>query len=257
LEKQKRPAKRYTEALRKRSIWLLLTLILLPVLISGIWYGRQVRQQHLDHALIEAIKREDTKTTTSLLDQGADANATDKPYIPMTLKSALLGMWDRIKGDKTFEDKNVYSSALLLPYHSGVLINRTGIIAIPEPNDNPELVKALLEHGANPYFADELGTTILHYAVEHNHTETVKVLLEHHVNPNIQDHEGKTPLWDAHLVCARLLIAGGAKVSIKDNKGDTMLQYVAGSDKALIPLLHEALKKEQAEPKSSATIGTK
>jgi len=61
---------------------MLLALFLLPVLITSIWYGRQVRQQWLDHALIEAIKKQDTPRAIALLDQGADANACDTAEPP-------------------------------------------------------------------------------------------------------------------------------------------------------------------------------
>jgi len=42
-----------------------------------------------DHALIEAIKMNDTPAAIALLNAGADSNATDKPYQPMTPKSLL------------------------------------------------------------------------------------------------------------------------------------------------------------------------
>src|SRR5262249_39155274 len=104
------------KSLRKRPTWILLTLILLPVLVSSVWIWRQVRQQRLDHALIESIKRNDTKSAIALLDQGADANATDKPYQPLLLKSMLSDFWNKVRGIKPAKNQKVYPSALMLPY---------------------------------------------------------------------------------------------------------------------------------------------
>src|SRR5262249_13951047 len=76
--------------LRKGFRWILLALFLLPLLLFFLWFNRQVRQQNLDHALIEAIKRNDTPGAMALLKQGADANAADKPYTPLT----FANLWD-------------------------------------------------------------------------------------------------------------------------------------------------------------------
>src|SRR5882724_8544586 len=135
------------KSLRKRLIWILLAVVCLPVLASGIWYGRQVRQQHLDHALIEAIKKNDTPTAVALLDQGADANATDKPVTPVTLISVLTDFWSKIKGKKTHKER--YTSALILPYYALEKVAGTEEVYLkPLPPDNPRLVQSLLEHGA-------------------------------------------------------------------------------------------------------------
>jgi hypothetical protein len=268
------------KVLRKRLTWiLLLALILLPVLVSCVWYGLQVRQQRLDHALIKAIKKRDTGTAISLLDQGADANATDKPEISVTLKSMLDVFWSRLKGNAPSKDTGFFPSALLSLYWNGEH-------SVDKPLDNPALVGALLDHGANHYPTDKFGFTVLHYACRDKHDATVKVLLEHHINPNPRDNQSRTPLMFAddvstllliqygadvnaqdsrgstalsHFVSmvmfpergtvkVRLLIQHGAKVSLRDRSGKTALDYAKEYGfKEAIPLLEEALKREQAE----------
>ena len=252
---------------RKRLTWLLLVLFLLPVLITSVWYYRQVRQQRLDHALIEAIKKEDTQKAIALLDEGADANTVDKPYTPVTFKSVLTDFWNRAKGNKTVNDDAFYSTPLRLLYPMNAFLVSPGVLQKMQllnykpPQEHAELVRALMAHGAVTDGRDRYGRTILYYATADNHAATVKVLLEYGVNPNIRDNQGLTSLWFANSVCARLLIAGGGKVSIMDYRGSTPLEYVeyvagivgAGDDKDLIPLLEAALKKEQAEQKSSVS----
>lgn len=235
MEKQKHLTKRFTEALIKRLPWILLTLFLLPVLASLVWYGRQVRQQRLNHALIEAIKKNDTRSAIALLEEGADSNATNQSYIPITFKSTLADFWNRVKGNKRPKSAAFDAPALLMPYWFRIT------------HDNPALFTALLDHGADPYATTEDGDTVLHCACHSNHAETVKVLLDHHINPDVIDKYGFTPLMLTKPACARLLIASGAKVSTRIN-GFTALDYAQfRQDKDLITLLEAALKKERAK----------
>src|SRR5262249_31717099 len=153
------------------------------------WYARQVRQQRLDCALIAAIKKKDTTGAIALLDLGANANATDKPYVSITWKSTLLDFWERMKGKQPPKDTAVYTPALLLPY---ALDSSSG--KGDDVKDNPELVKTLLDHGADPYAMNENGAMILHLATYFDNYSTVRVLLEHHVDPNMicKDQVGNT-----------------------------------------------------------------
>src|SRR5262245_19237712 len=96
---------------QKWDSWMLLTSLVLPVLASGIWYGRLERQQYLDHALILAIKKQDTKAAIALLNQGANANATDRPYTPITLTTLFADFWRRVKGQAPAKDTKLYPSA--------------------------------------------------------------------------------------------------------------------------------------------------
>jgi len=59
--------------------------------------------------------------------------------------------------------------------------------------DNPSLVKALLEHSADPMPGMQTENPFLDHACFYNHIETVKVLLEHHISPNVKDENGELP----------------------------------------------------------------
>jgi ankyrin repeat protein len=239
----------------------------------------------------------------------------------VTFKSLLADFEYRMRGNVPQQDTEYHCSALLLPYY-----RIYGGPNYTSPyQDNPELVKAMLEHGANPYSIDEDGDTILFNACFCNHANSIRVLLEHHVNPNVKGKDGRTPLYSADNNCARLLIEygadvnarddtrstpemsaktlatyqllfdhnadlnarnndgetdlilsarynfqgryndivrfmlqHGANVSIKDHTGKSALDYAKDSkEKDLISLLEAALKKEQAEHKSSTGTGRK
>jgi len=55
----------------------------------------------------------------------------------------------------------------------------------------------------------------LHRAAERGHLDVVKLLLEHGADPNVQDDEGETPLhhaaaWRDNVDIVRLLLEHGA-----------------------------------------------
>ena len=55
-----------------------------------------------------------------------------------------------------------------------------------------DLVKVLLEHGANPNLADKYGRTALHAAAREGDANMVSELLKHGANPKKKDEDNKT-----------------------------------------------------------------
>jgi ankyrin repeat protein len=146
--------------------------------------------------------------------------------------------------------------------------------------DQPEVVDVLVAHGADinardhydltPIFlaqhvevAKELvakgavltgvardGRTPLHFATKGPlvNDEFIAYLLQQHLDPNARDQQGRTPLhWAATgsnpgIITA--LIAGGAKVNIRDNGGNTPLALAqqAKLDDAVLELQQAGAK---------------
>ncbi|KAK4870063.1 hypothetical protein LT330_005117 [Penicillium expansum] len=82
----------------------------------------------------------------------------------------------------------------------------------PEPTENIiiaadhgrlDLVKALLEGGADPDTVDEIGTSALHNAAKNGHWDIARLLLEKNASPGIEDGNRATPL--------RLAVRAGQK----------------------------------------------
>ena len=66
------------------------------------------------------------------------------------------------------------------------------------PSGNSQLVKLLLDKGADFTAADDNGATALHYAAQGNFSETVEVFLSFDDIEDIPDKEGRTALmWAA------------------------------------------------------------
>ncbi|KAF1696003.1 hypothetical protein CSC65_05770 [Pseudoxanthomonas daejeonensis] len=117
----------------------------------------------------------------------------------------------------------------------------------------PQLVKTLLDHGADPNFknngtalsqaaqcgdtriaklllarraqvnaVDNRGNNALHEATRKDHGDMVDLLLAKGANPNARTSDGETPLFEA-LNCgiAEALLAAGADPAIQNNKGQT------------------------------------
>ena len=91
-----------------------------------------------------------------------------------------------------------------------------------------EIVRILLENGANPLFRTRHKLTLLHSAID---VEIAQLLLNHGVDLNARNSNGETPLHRAVLrgrhKVARFLISKGADIYAKDKDGSTVFHSVS------------------------------
>jgi ankyrin repeat protein len=82
-----------------------------------------------------------------------------------------------------------------------------------------EVVKLLLDKGADVNMGNEGSETALHYAARHGHTEVMKILLEHGADVSEAGTGCGTPLqWatqNGQVKAAELLLAHGADINQK------------------------------------------
>jgi hypothetical protein len=235
---------------RKRLLGVFLTVVLLPVFAGGAYVSRQIRQDQLNRALIAAIKKRNAPTAISLLEQGADANTTDQPYKPVTLKSLFWYFWSRPNGSRYAIDANASPTALMCVYgvvsfnppdtSLSVTVTFDGNNSMDLMDSNkkaPEaLISALLDHGARLDTRDKGGDLLLSYACMCNDAQTVKILLGHHIDPNTKAGGGlPVSMYTDDYECLRLLLVAGADVNACGNGGRTRLMYVRNTK--LYPLL--------------------
>jgi len=89
-----------------------------------------------------------------------------------------------------------------------------------------EIVKSLLQQGANPNTQDFAGWTPLHETAASGRVDIASLLLEYGARPSVPSKEERvTALHDAvgsaQIDMVRLLVSKGADVDAKDNKGNT------------------------------------
>ena len=91
---------------------------------------------------------------------------------------------------------------------------------IEKTADNPGLMKEYVLSQKDVNARDKDGRTLLHYAANKGYLEIVRLLLEKGANINVQDNDGRTPLHEAMsyhaLGVARFLVENGANVNLTD-----------------------------------------
>lgn len=94
-----------------------------------------------------------------------------------------------------------------------------------------DIVKLLLEAGANPNKKDALEETPLHKAAFSNHPAIVNILLEAGANSNAQSFDGRTPLHEGafSLPIVKQLLAAGADPNKKSKLSKTTPLHAAAS----------------------------
>ena len=94
-----------------------------------------------------------------------------------------------------------------------------------------DVVRLLLDRGAEVSCKDNKGKTPLHYAAVKGHAHVAVVLLDRGAEVNGQASGEMTPIhyaaWYAHADVVRLLLDRGAEVNVKDNAGLTPLHFAA------------------------------
>lgn len=106
-------------------------------------------------------------------------------------------------------------------------------VACTEGRGDPEIVKLLLEFGADANATTTEGLAPLHFCAMESHFECAKVLLDFGADPNKLDSEGLNPLLRACMArqvqpeLAELLIQRGTNVEYADPEGWTALHMAA------------------------------
>ena len=103
-------------------------------------------------------------------------------------------------------------------------------------NNNPEIIAVLLNAGANIHEKDNTGNTPLHYAAGNNDNPAIiAALLNAGANIHEKNKSGDTPLheaaWDTdNPEIIAVLLNAGANIHEKNNTGNTPLHYAAGNN---------------------------
>ena len=197
----------------QRSAPLACCLLLLLMAVSVMLTWRAWRQAQQNHALIAAIKEGNSKAGLLALQAGADPNTCD-------ISGNSPSLW------QFFVTRFAPASQQIRNVPSALEI----VVCSPKTTDDTtQLVKALLERGANPTTPDREGESLLFDALNPESDRKVFTLLvQHGANVNVKNTNGETPLmrvagYDAEL--ARLLLDNGADIDYMNVGGGTALGH--------------------------------
>ena len=97
-----------------------------------------------------------------------------------------------------------------------------------------DLMRVLLDHGANRNARDNRGNTVLHLAASEGHLDAARMILELGVDVDPKNNEGLTPflrasqgMREGHRVIMQLLLRHDADYTVRDNRGNTALHLAA------------------------------
>ena len=191
----------------------------------------------------QAVRNNDLATLQSLI-KSVDVNTKDERGGTPLMYAAAFGSLDAMKllvsSGADVNAKNAFDATALLGCASdldkvmflvgkGADVNaqskqgRTALLIAAGYEGGSEIVKFLLDHGANASVRDGSRSTPLLEATEANDTASIKLLLEKNVDVNQGGSfkgigaDGITPLMDAasqgNVEVVRLLLAKGANVN--------------------------------------------
>ncbi|ARE67600.1 SWPV1-034 [Shearwaterpox virus] len=120
--------------------------------------------------------------------------------------------------------------------------NRTPLFYAVKNNDY-EMVKLLLNKGANVNIQDSIGYSCLHIAtIRNSNIEIIKALIDNKIDLNAYDWIGRTPLHisviKSNFDAVKLLVRAGAYINVKDRCRKFPIYYaVSKSDNLISGLL--------------------
>ncbi len=167
-------------------------------------------KRDIQAALVRAAQLGNTQTVLDLLERGA--NPTEEAVVAGQRLTPLMAV---AESNDLFTKVDHYEEAQALQLN---------------------LMKVLLDNGADPNVRSSEGRHPLFYAVDRMNNDMVSLLLEHNSSPDPVDREtGETPLFRAaadgnKTDIARLLLNAGANPNAKDRSGQTPVQRLLTSE---------------------------
>jgi hypothetical protein len=108
-------------------------------------------------------------------------------------------------------------------------------LSVASDEGHPDVVRLLLEHGADPNVRDDSHDTLLHGVSQRGHVEIARMLLKYGADANSRDHLNRTPLHlasrEGHVDVAQVLldhgVDHGAYSNFRDRKNCISLHWAS------------------------------
>ncbi|RTK93957.1 MAG: ankyrin repeat domain-containing protein [Rickettsiales bacterium] len=180
------------------------------------------------NALMHAVFLKNTEAVLLLLDTSIDINARDKDNNSAVI-NCFIGRYDQIdeedfikKATSKYESSLMNISSTKYPFQRSLHYYNTNLVDV-------DILKALLEKGADVNTIDANKKTILIHATEQENLEAVKIILKYNPNINHIDGHGSNALSYAsrfnNTQIAVELINSGIDINLEDELESTPLIY--------------------------------
>jgi len=218
-----------------------------------------VSNKSMSDNMIYAVKEGQTNTVKRLLEKGVNVDLKDKDGDTLLISAIRRGHLDVAKvlidsgADLEYHEKRNSWTPLIIAASWGyidivnkLIEHKADLNSQGQNGDTAmyvacetkyDVIKLLLENGADPNISTKLGSTALMTAAFYNKPKTVKLLLDYGANPDSREYRGQTALMRATELYGnpdilRLLLEYGADPDIKDNEGKTALDYAKKNKKS-------------------------
>ena len=103
--------------------------------------------------------------------------------------------------------------------------NNVSPLFVAMRREDTEIIKCLVEQGANLHVVNDTGSTLLHYASDLGNIESIKCLVSLGIDVNARNNNGFTPIFGAadqgEIESIQCLVKLGADVNARSNDGFT------------------------------------
>ena len=226
---------------KHRTLLLILATLLLILAIFTGFFLRMVHHDQANRDLISAVKKGDTTGAIAALDAGAEANTHDhSDAAPPTFSEQIRRFTTHLfhPGAQPAPDARSTALLTLLDLHpEGTIENPDA----PYPPDNPDLVRTLLDHGADVNAKDVQGETPLVKAAHYGLFSTLHLLAEKGGRGQFDQDMAALVLNEAivqnNMDAVRILLDQNISVNARYDKMTLLMIAASRGNKAIVQML--------------------
>ena len=175
---------------------------------------------HLNHSTDQQLSLSTSKSSNILINPSIvhdqEISSTDR-------MSNLYGQPDPLANLQTTSLNQDHSTDRVTTSNEGSGMDVWNALMIAIQKGHSDIVKLLLENGAQVNLQDNNGICALMSASQKGHSDIVKLLLEYSAHVNVQDDDGLSALMTAsqngHSQVAKILLENSAQVDMQDKSG--------------------------------------